>query len=85
MKDVIQNISNKLCYTELVYDRINKKLEIDLPRHNLEHFIKKTILDADKIERIGKNYYVFNSLANTRITVNANNFRVITADRIKGS
>ncbi|MFT8556689.1 DUF3781 domain-containing protein [Liquorilactobacillus hordei] len=35
--------------------------------------VRKTILTTTNIERIGKNYYIYNHPANIRITVNANN------------
>ncbi|WP_415621778.1 DUF3781 domain-containing protein [Liquorilactobacillus sp.] len=48
----------------------------------MKDLISTTILNATNIEHIGKNYYVYNHPANIRITVNAHNFRVITADKL---
>ncbi|MFT8726933.1 MAG: DUF3781 domain-containing protein [Liquorilactobacillus ghanensis] len=76
-------IINQICYTVLVYKRINKKLNINLSNNEIEVLVKETISNAINIEHIRKNYYVCNYVTNTRLTINANNFRVITADRIK--
>ncbi|MCL2414258.1 MAG: DUF3781 domain-containing protein [Bacteroidales bacterium] len=82
MKDkILQNI----CYTELVYERINKKLGTILSKEQIEKLmfdvIKKT--DEKYFEKTGKNYYIANLEHNIRITVNSNTFRVITVDRIE--
>ncbi|AUJ30583.1 DUF3781 domain-containing protein [Liquorilactobacillus hordei] len=82
MNKLINTLINQICYTALVYGRINKKLNINLSNIEIEDLVRKTILTATNIERIGKNYYIYNHPANIRITVNANNFRVITADKL---
>jgi hypothetical protein len=70
-------------YTELVYERINKKLNIKLSKPQIEDFIFKTLKETDEIffEKIGKNFYVINTEVNIRITINSNTFRVITVDK----
>jgi len=81
MKDkILQNI----CYTELVYERINKKLNIKLSKEQIEKLMFDVIQNTDEeyFERIGKNYYITNTVHSIRITVNSNTFRIITADRI---
>ncbi|WP_299065717.1 DUF3781 domain-containing protein [uncultured Polaribacter sp.] len=84
MNSIKSEILKHLCYTELVYFRINKKLKTNLSKSEIEIFIKKVLEDTclDKIEKIGKNFYVSNELNNIKITVNSNTFRVITVDRI---
>lgn len=78
-----ENILDRLCYTELVYQRINKKLRMDLSIEEIEKFVYSTVFSADcVIYKNGKNYYAYNEKANTRITINSFNYRVITADRI---
>jgi len=78
--EILQNI----CYTELVYERINKKLNAKLSKEQIEKFlfevIKKT--EENSFEKTGKNYYVTNIEYNIRITINSNTYRVITVDRI---
>ncbi len=85
MTDNKQKIIENLCYTELVYGRINKKLTTDLSKEQIELFIKELLKKTDKkfYTKTGKNYYVTNTEKNIRITINSNNFRVITVDKIK--
>jgi hypothetical protein len=78
--DILHNI----CYTELVYERINKKLNMKLSKEQIEKLIyeinKKT--DENCFKKKGKNYYVTNIENNIIITINSNTFRIITVDRI---
>ena len=80
-----QKILESICYTELVYERINKKLNIKFSRKKIEDYIFKILKETDKtfFTRIGKNYYVLKAENNIRITINSNTFRIITVDRIK--
>ncbi|WP_338840714.1 DUF3781 domain-containing protein [Flavobacterium ginsenosidimutans] len=80
----IQIIEN-ICYTELVYGRINKKLKTNFTKSEIEKMILKILNDTEEkyYQKIGKNFYVSNSENNIKITVNSNTYRVITADRIK--
>ncbi len=63
MKINKDKIIKNICYTELVYERINKKLKINYSKDQIE----KLILDLLKItsledySKTGKNYYVTNS------------------------
>lgn len=77
-------IINNICYTELVYTRINKKLGTDYSRQEIEKFLLNVIRKTDEafFQKIGKNYYVTNTENNIRITINSNTFRVITVDRL---
>ncbi|TPR13453.1 DUF3781 domain-containing protein [Apilactobacillus timberlakei] len=83
MKELKLKIAKNICYTKLVYIRISKKLKINLSNESIEKLIKKTIFTSSKIEKKGKNYYVYNFDNQIRVTVNANNFRVITTDSLK--
>jgi len=80
-----QKIIERLCYTDLVYERINKKLSTDLLNGQIESFLDKILKKTDEkfYEKTGKNYYVTNAENNIRITINSNTFRVITVDRIE--
>lgn len=80
-KSIIEN----LCYTDLVYGRINKKLSAGLSNEQIESFIAKILNETDVkyYTRKGKNFYVSNAENNVRITINSNTFRVITVDRIQ--
>ncbi|MBP1640385.1 MAG: hypothetical protein H6Q17_1968 [Bacteroidetes bacterium] len=77
-------ILNNICYTELVYDRINKKLNTMLQKHEIETLIAGIIdqTEMHHFQKTGKNFYISNTQQNIRITINSNTFRVITVDRI---
>ena len=80
-------ILNKICYTDLVYKRINRKLNTKYSKPEIEKIIYKIINETEKkyFDRIGKNIYVLNSYSNIKITINSNTYRIITVDRIKNS
>ena len=80
-KEILENI----CYTELVYGRINKKLNIKFSKKQIEEFIFKILKETEKkfFSKIGKNFYVINTENNIKITINSNTFRIITVDRIE--
>ena len=80
-----QSILQNLCYTDLVYSRINKKLGTNLSRNDIEVLIHDalTATGANDIVRNGKNYYASCDKHNMKITINSRTFRVITVDRIK--
>jgi hypothetical protein len=77
-----QEILDNICYTELVYYRINKKLNCRLSKTEIEVMLFAVIKATDDrfFQRRGKNIYVTNTEKNIRITINANNFRIITVD-----
>ena len=85
MEDYKTEIINKICYTDLVYERINKKLNLQLPKDEIETMIHQIIEDTDKAEfrRRGKNIYITNNQRNVRLTINARTNRIITADSLK--
>lgn len=78
-------IIDQVCYTELVYQRINKKLGINFSKVQIEKFISEILKETDIsfFTRVGKNYYVVNTENNIRITINSNTLRLITFDKIK--
>lgn len=77
-------ILKNICYTELVYQRINKKLGMAFSKFEIELLIQKVLEDTDSknYEKIGKNFYVTNKHHNITVTINASTFRVITVNRI---
>ena len=77
-------IIKKICYTELVYERINKKLNIKLQKDEIEKMITEIIEETDKtkFQKAGKNIYVTNNYRNVRLTINSQTNRIITADRL---
>ena len=80
-----QEILVNICYTELVYERINKKLGIKFSKKHIEEYIFNILKETDKafFTKSGKNFYVMNTENNIRITINSNTFRVITVDKIE--
>jgi len=78
-------IIKNVCYTELVYERINKKLNKQLSKDEIEKMIFETLKETkeSQFDKIGKNIYVTNSDRNIRITVNSNTYRIITVDKIE--
>ncbi|MCH3880952.1 MULTISPECIES: DUF3781 domain-containing protein [Tenacibaculum] len=77
-EEILQNH----CYTELVYQRINKKLNSSFTKLEIEALIRKVLTETevDNFERKGKNFYIYNKEHNIKITVNSNTFRIITVD-----
>ncbi len=83
MKINKQQILENICYTELVYERINKKLNIRFSKKQIEKFISKILKETDEtfFKKIGKNFYVTNAENSIRITINSNTYRIITVDK----
>jgi len=77
-------ILNNICYTELVYGRINKKLKTTYLKSEIEKIIYKLLAetDEDNFMKIGKNYYATNPEKQIRVTINSNNYRIIAVDKI---
>ncbi len=75
-------ILKNICYTELVYDRINKKLNSKYTKDNIEKLLSYIIKETKESSFIkkGKNYYIINTKNNIVITINSNTFRVITVN-----
>lgn len=80
-------ILDRICYTELVYDRINKKINARFSKSEIEKMLSDIIRETQEVffQRIGKNIYVTNSQKNIRITINSNTYRIITVDVIDKS
>ncbi len=78
-------ILKRVCYTVLVYERINKKLNKQLSKDEIEKMIFETLQETkeSQFDKIGKNIYVTNSDRNIKITVNSNTYRIITVDKIE--
>ncbi len=85
MKINKEDLINSICYTELGYGRINKKLNLNLSNVEIEALIIDLIIETDEqnFKRIGKNIYVLNFGKKISITINSNTNRVITVDRMK--
>lgn len=83
VKESKKEILKKHCYTELVYDRINKKLDTNYSKKKSEDLIEKVLRETDVkyYEKIGKNFYITNNQHKIRITINSNTYRIITVDK----
>ena len=77
-------ILDNICYTELVYERISKKLNSKFSKSDIEKMISGIIKETQEIffEKIGKNIYVTNHEKEIRITINSTTYRIITVDII---
>ncbi len=77
-------ILDKICYTDLVYGRINKKLSIELSKDKIEEMIFEIIKETKESEfkKTGKNIYITNNERNVRLTINSYTNRIITADKL---
>jgi 20S proteasome alpha/beta subunit len=85
MNNYKTEILKQICYTELVYERINKKLNKQLSKSEIEDLILTIIKETaeTEFEKAGKNIYVTNKENQVRLTINSNNYRIITADRLQ--
>ena len=77
-----KEISENICYTNLVYGRINKKLNFELSKDEIEKMIFTIIKETDESEYLkkGKNIYITNKNKNVRLTINSFTNRIITAE-----
>ena len=84
MENYKKDILDKICYTELVYGRINNKLNIELSNNKIEEMIFAILNETDETEfqKTGKNIYVTNNERNIRLTINSYTNRIITADKL---
>jgi hypothetical protein len=84
MEIIKHKILHNVCYTELVYSRINKKLNTKYSNEQIEKLMSEVIkkTEVSFFNKIGKNYYISNIEHNIRITINSNTFRIITVDKI---
>ena len=85
MENYKKVILDKVCYTELVYGRINKKLNIQLSKDKIEELILTIISETDETDflKTGKNIYITNKTRNIKLTINSYTNRIITAERLK--
>jgi hypothetical protein len=84
MKSYKEEILNKICYTGLVYGRINKKLNLDLSKQKIETLISTILSETNESEFLkkGKNIYITNNERKIRLTINSYTNRIITADKL---
>lgn len=76
------DILNNICYTELVYERINLKLNLKSSKVEIEKMIFDILKNSNELQfqKTGKNIYVTNYENNIRLTINSKTCRIITVD-----
>ena len=79
MSNELQNNLDRLHTTELGFNRIRKKLDLDIS--DIVDWCKQKVLTAGDIFRQGKNWYV--NCDNCVITINARSYTIITAHKRK--
>ena len=84
MIKVKEQILQNHCHTEVVYQRINKKLGVNFLYEEIEALIKRVASETtlNCFLKKGGNYYISSKENNSRITINSTTFRVITVDKI---
>ena len=84
MENYKKNILEKICYTELVYSRINKKLKTEMSKEKVEEMVLAILKETEETDyrKIGKNIYVTNIKRNVKLTINTYTNRIITADKL---
>lgn len=72
-----------ICYTALVYGRINKKLNSRFSEHEIEAMLYKLIAETPEtdFQKTGKNIYITAPDKGMKVTINSNTYRVITVDK----
>ncbi|GEO70586.1 DUF3781 domain-containing protein [Levilactobacillus acidifarinae] len=69
--ELLASIKNQVCYTNLVYERVNKKLKVDLALPEIKKLVQDILSDDQTtVEKRGKNYYVSGLNFSTRLTIN---------------
>jgi FKBP-type peptidyl-prolyl cis-trans isomerase (trigger factor) len=84
MKNYKEELLEKICYTDLVYERINKKLNLNLSKSRIEEMIFLIIQETNEAnyQKIGKNVYISNNEKKVRLTINSYTNRIITVDKL---
>jgi len=71
---------DNVCYTDLVFGRVNNKLNTNYSIDEIKLLVNRIISDpATVINKQGKNYYLLNQ--DIELVVNSFNYRLITANR----
>jgi hypothetical protein len=80
-------ILDKICYTELVYDRINKKLQTKYSKSEIEKLMLEIIgqTNESNFHKKGKNIYITDFHWNIILTINSFTYRLITVNKLDKS
>jgi len=75
------NFLENVCYTPLVFGRVNKKLNLAISNDEIKSLVQQIITDeTTTINKTGKNYYLQNKTI--ELVINSFNYRLITANTI---
>ncbi|MEG2294195.1 MAG: DUF3781 domain-containing protein [Carnobacterium sp.] len=76
-------IIEKVCYTDLVFERVNKKFSKTMTQNEIKFLVLAILNDnRSQFEKIGKNYYVSNMPKGIKLVINSSTYRLITVDKI---
>lgn len=79
----LSELQRTVCYTELVYQRVNKKLKTQLAQTEIEALVDRLLADVtSSVEKRGKNYYVTNQRTQIQLVLNSFNSRLITVNAL---
>lgn len=80
--ELLKVIQTNVCYTPLVYDRVSKKLNKIILPGEVNDLVNK-VLDSEYVSVIsrGKNYYIEDRNQGIILTINKNNYRLITVNK----
>lgn len=80
---LLSELQRTVCYTELVYQRVNKKLKTQLTQSEIEALVDRLLADVtSSVEKRGKNYYVTNQRTQIQLVINSFNSRLITVNAL---
>ena len=84
MSKIKTEIQANICYTPLVYSRVNKKLGTSMSNSEIEILIADLLSETALVDFVkrGKNFYISNSQRGIRLTVNSYTNRLITVDKL---
>lgn len=72
--------AQKVCYTPLVFERFNKKLQTKYSEAEIKELVQQIIHDPQtQTIKQGKNYYL--SHKDIELVINSFNYRLITANK----
>jgi len=83
--ELLKIIQSSVCYTPLVYERVNKKLSQIMSPTQVDELVTRVLNSeyASIISR-GKNYYIEERTEGVILTINKNNYRLITINKSQG-
>ena len=82
--ELLKVIQSRVCYTDLVYQRVNKKLNKDMTPAQIEALVQRVLNnELTSILCQGKNYYIEDKIKDVVLTINRNNYRLITINKLQ--